>query len=116
MILRISKVFGSRGGATEILTMISVQNWQCLAISEDWTDVYAWCSFKLIINNECLVYIHSLDFVIIIHETKIRQFHVSQFWHVTGPILPFVVLALCRTNPCKGKNNYEQLIFVWICI
>ena len=26
MILRISKFFGSRGGATEILTMISVQN------------------------------------------------------------------------------------------
>ena len=35
MNLRISKVFGSRGGATEILTMISVQKCQLLAISED---------------------------------------------------------------------------------
>ena len=33
MILRISNVFGSRGGATEILTMISVQKCQFLAIS-----------------------------------------------------------------------------------
>ena len=63
-------------------------------ISEDWTNVYACCSFKLIINNECLVYIHSLEFALIIYVTNIRQFHVSQFWHGTGPILPFVVLAL----------------------
>ena len=34
MNLGISKVFGSRGGATEILTMISVQKCQFLAISE----------------------------------------------------------------------------------
>ena len=77
MNLRILKVFGSRCGATEILTMISVQKYQFLAISEYWTNVYACCSFKLIINNECLVYIHSLDFVLIIYVTKIRQFHVS---------------------------------------
>ena len=88
MILRISKVFGSRGGATEILTMISVQKCQFLAVSEDWTNVYACCSFKLIIINECLVYIY------IIYVTKIRKFHVSQFWHWTGPISPFMVLAL----------------------
>ena len=43
--------------------------------------------------NEFL-YIHSLDFALIIYVTKIRQFHVSQFWHETGPISPFVVLAL----------------------
>ena len=94
MNLRISKVFGSRGGATEILTMISVQKCQFLAISEDWTNVYACCSFKLIINNECLIYIHSLDFALIIYVTKIRQFHVSQIWHGTGPVSLFVVLAL----------------------
>ena len=66
MNLRTSKVFGSRDGATEILTMISVQKCHFLAISEDCTNVYAFCSFKLIINNECLVYIHSLDFALII--------------------------------------------------
>ena len=79
MNLCISKVFGSRGGATEILTVISVQKCQFLAISEYWKIVYACCSFKLIINNECLVYIHSLDFALrlIIYVTKIRQFHVS---------------------------------------
>ena len=94
MILRISKVFGSRGGATEILTIISVQKCQFLAISEDWTNVYACCSFKLIINNECLVYIYSLNFALSIYVTKIRKFHISQFWHGIGPISPFVVLAL----------------------
>ena len=72
MILRISKVFGSRGGATEILTMISVKKCQILAISEGWTNVYAWCSYKWIIDNECMVYIHSLDFALIIYVTKIR--------------------------------------------
>ena len=95
--LRILKVSGSWGGASEILTMISVQKCQFLAISGDWTNVYACCSFKLIINNECLVYFHSLDFALIIYVTKIRQFHVSQLWHGTGPISPFVVLALWFT-------------------
>ena len=49
---------------------------------------------QIIINTKCLVYIYSLDFALIIYVTKIRQIHVSQFWHETGPILPFVVLAL----------------------
>ena len=78
--------------------MISVQKCQFLAISEDWTNVYAYCSFKLISNNECLVYIHSSDFDLIIYVTKIRQFHVSQFWLGTGPISLFVVLALWYQN------------------
>ena len=91
MNLRISTVFGSRGGATDILTMISVQKRQFLAKSEDWANVYACCSFKLIIYNECLVYIHSLDFALIIYVTKSRKILVSQFWHGTGPISPFVV-------------------------
>mgnify|MGYP003684570481 CR=1 FL=1 len=77
MILPISKVFGSRSGAIEIFTMISVQKCQVLAISEDLTNMYACCSFKLIIDNECLVFIHSLGFALIIYVTKIRQFHVS---------------------------------------
>ena len=90
MNLRISKVFGSRGGATEILTVISVQKCQFLAtcILGDWTNVYTCCSYKLIINNECLVYIHRLYFALIIYVTKIRQFYVSQSCHGTGPISP----------------------------
>ena len=95
MNLPISKVFGWRGWAIEILTMISVQKWQFLATSEDWTNVDACCSLKLIIINECFVYIHSLDFARIIYVTKIRQLHVSQIWHGTGQISPFMVLALC---------------------
>ena len=94
MNLPISKVFGSRGGVTEILTMISVQKWQFLATSEDWTNVDACCSLKLIIIEECFVYFLSLDFALIIYVTKVRQFHASQIWHGTGPISPFVVLAL----------------------
>ena len=107
MILRISKVFGSKSGATEILTMISVQKCQVLAISEDWTNVHACCSFKLIINNECLVFIHSLDFALIIYVTKIRQFHISQFWNGTGPILPFLVLALFELTDYHTKPDWQ---------
>ena len=88
------KIFWIEGGATEILTMISVQKCQFSAISEDWTNVYACCSLKIIINNECLVCIHSLDFALIIYVSKIIQFHVLQFWQGTGPILPLMVLAL----------------------
>ena len=62
MILRISKVFGSRGGATEI----RVTNSQFLAMSENLTNVQACCLCKLIFNNECLVFIHSFDFPLII--------------------------------------------------
>ena len=51
MNLLISKVFGSRGGATEILMMISMQKCQFLAISEDKTNVYACCTFKLLTMN-----------------------------------------------------------------
>ena len=98
-----SKVFGSRGGATEILTMISVQKWQFLATSEDWTNVDTCSSLTLNINNECLVYIHSLDFALIIYVTNIRQFHVSQIWNGTGPISPFVVQALWN-NPRKSVS------------
>ena len=42
--------------------MISVQKCQFLAISENLTKVKACCSGKSMTNNECLVYIHSLDF------------------------------------------------------
>ena len=73
----LSKVSGSRGCGTEILMMIRVQKCQYMAISENWTDVYASCSCKSIINKECLVYIHSLGFPLIIYVTKTGQFHIS---------------------------------------
>ena len=56
MNIRLHKVFGSRGGATEILTMISVQKCQFLAISEDCTNVYAYCSFKLMTMNAWYIF------------------------------------------------------------
>ena len=62
IILRISKVFGSRGGATEI----RVTNGQFLAMSENLTNVQACCSSSLIFNNECVVFIHSFDFPLVI--------------------------------------------------
>ena len=80
MILCISKVCGSRCGATEILTTIIVQKWQFLAISEIWTNILACCSCKLIINYECLVYVYSLEFPLIIYLTEIGHFYA-----VRGP-------------------------------
>ena len=47
------------------------------AKSENWTTVYACCSCKCIIKNECLVCIHSLIYPLNIHITKIVQFHIS---------------------------------------
>ena len=64
----------------EILTMIGVQKCKFLlnlAKSENWTNAYAYCLNKLIVNNECLAYIHSLDLPLIIHIIKILQFHIS---------------------------------------
>ena len=97
-ILCIFKVYGLRGGTTEILTMISVQKCQFLAISANWTNVYTCCTCKLMINIDFLGNIHNLDFPLIIQATKIRQFHISQFWSATGPISQFVVLALLWPN------------------
>ena len=51
----------------EILTIIGVQKCQFSAKSEILSNAYAYCSRKLIVNNECLAYIHSLDFPLIIH-------------------------------------------------
>ena len=78
--------------------MISVQKCHFLAISEDWTNVYACCSFKLIVNHQCLVCIHCLDFALTIYVTKIRQFHVSQFWYWARPISPFMILDFCKVR------------------
>ena len=77
MFLCISEIFRSRGGGIEILTMIGVQKCQFLAISENLTNAYAYRSSKLIVYNECLVYVHSLDFPLIILITKIVRFHIS---------------------------------------
>ena len=43
------------------------------------TKLFACFSCKLIIKNECSVYIHSLDFPLIIYVTKIGWFHISYF-------------------------------------
>ena len=64
----------------EILTILGVLKCQFLlnlAKSENWTNAYAYWLNKLIVNNECLAYIHSLDFPLIIHIIKILQFHIS---------------------------------------
>ena len=58
MIICISKVCGSRGGATEILTMTIVQKCHFLAISENRTNEQVCCLCELIINNEFLEYFH----------------------------------------------------------
>ena len=47
----------------EILKMTSVENGQLIVKSENWTNAYVYCSSKLIVQNECLVYVHSLDFL-----------------------------------------------------
>ena len=60
-IISISKLFGTRGGGIEILTIVGMQKCQFLAKSENWTNVYVGCSCKLIIYDESLVYLHSLD-------------------------------------------------------
>ena len=54
--LCISKLFGSRGGGIEILTMIGVQKRLFLAKSENWANVYACSLCKFIVNDKCLVY------------------------------------------------------------
>ena len=76
-ILCISEIFGSRGGGIQILTLIGVRKCQFLAKSENLSNAYAYCSSKSIVNNEYLVYIHSLNFPLIIHITKIERFHIS---------------------------------------
>ena len=58
IILRISKVFGLRGGATEI----RVTNGKFLTMSENFTNVYASCSCKLILNNEWIYSQFGLSF------------------------------------------------------
>ena len=69
IILRISIVFGMRGGGAEILTIIGGKKMLQIYMS------IVLCT--LIMNIECLVYIHSLDFPLSIHITKIAQFHIS---------------------------------------
>ena len=65
------------GGGIEILTMIGVQKCQFFAKSENLKNAYAYRLSKFIVNNECLVYVHSLNFPLIIHITKIVRFHNS---------------------------------------
>ena len=107
MILFISKIFGSRGKGMEILTIIGVQKCQILVKSENWTNVYAFVSSKLIVINECLAYIHSLTFFLLFIQQKMYD-SISE----TGPILPLVVVLfsldywanlnqICTKHPVK---------------
>ena len=86
------------------------KNCQFLAKSENWANLCTCCSYRLIINDECLVYIHSLDFSLNTHITKIVQFHISKILSATGHISPFVVLPLCKSledvNISKFYNVY----------
>ena len=68
---------------------------QLLAKSKYCTNLYS-CSCKLIMNIECRIYIHSLDFPPNIHITKFSQFH--NFHKQQGQLLPNVVLALFTSN------------------
>ena len=80
----------------EILTMIGVQKCQFSAKSENWTITYANCSSKLIVNNEWLEYILSLDFPIIIH---IKKLYVSIFHKY-------------HQRQCKFRRQWSYLFIV----
>ena len=81
---------------------MSVQKCQLLAISENSTNVYACCSFKLIIKNECLVYIHSFDFALIIYNIDQQQGQFRRSWSLLF-------------NDCTQKHELSSLdIRNWI--
>ena len=62
-----------------------------------------------------MVYIHSLDFALIIDVSKIKQFHVSQFLHGTGLISPFLALKMSSSLEPQGQfqPNLAQSIIKW---
>lgn len=76
-VLRISKVFGWRGWATYTLTIINVQKCWFLATSENLSQEYMLVHENEIINNDCLLYIHSLDFSCKIYERWTIPYFVS---------------------------------------
>ena len=96
VILRISKVFGSRGGATEI----RVTKYQFLAMSENLTNYHAYCSFKLIFNNEWLIFIHSLDFLLIIitGTNWNNEFNLKELGPRTAKLLLFKIMKYWLSN------------------
>ena len=70
-------------------------------------------------NNECLVYVHSLDFPKI---TNFEKFLISSIWLATGPILPFVVLALhpvisgWKNEIFMTKTKHKSEIYAYVFI
>ena len=90
IILRISKVFGSKGGATEI----RVTKGQFLTMSENLTNDHAYCSCKLIFNNEWLIFIHSLDFPLIIITGTIwnNEFNLKELGPRTAKLSLFKIM------------------------
>ena len=85
MILHISNVFGSRGGATEILTMISVQKCHFLAVSE-----YCLLFIHSNINNDCLVYWY--------FELYSDRLSSNYLCNKNGTIPCFIILISNRSN------------------
>ena len=107
MNLCLSSAFGSRDGATEILTMMSVPKWQFLAtcISETLTNVHAYCLIKLIIKNKWFVYILSLNFVVIILCYIILTSNKANF-AVRGPSSFHLYSALVTIEELEFLRTY----------
>ena len=83
--------------------------------------LFACFSCKLIIKNECSVYIHSLDFPLIIYVTTNWMIPHFIFWSATGPISLFVVLALfglliVQYSPGHLDTKIEELANFFITI
>ena len=104
MIFHTSKVYGSRAGASELLTTIRLQKCQFLPTLENWTNWHVSYSCKWIINNECLVYVHSLDFRLNIHKTN--------SFAVCGPssllLRPISTYIFPFTNALSDEDLFDQ--------
>ena len=98
-IICISEIFGSRGGGIQILTLIGVRKCQFLAKSENWSNAYAYCSNKSIVNNECLVSI---------------QFELSSnyLYNKNWTIPYFINLISDRANFAVSGSTSLQLLYI----
>ena len=123
MIPRISILFGSRGEATDILTMIGMQKCNFSGKSENWTYVYACCTCKWITNNEWLVCIYILDFPLNIYVTKIGQLHISKFFNSNSDLIVYEFIRQfiasnwmkCIWNLFKDKSlKWTKLFINWL--
>ena len=93
IILRISKVFGLRGGATEI----RVTNGKFLAMSENFTNVYACCSCKLIFNNEWIYSQFGLSFN---YNVKTKNWTIPYF-------IIFIIISKRDHFAVRGPSSFK---------